>query len=118
MDVKSRQFFSGYLEGQFDRYGWPQILKLEDWPPSNSFEELFPRHYAEFLSSLSFKEYTNPRGGYLNLVAKLPEKSNHPEIGPKMCVAYGNAQELGRGDSVTKLHCDMTDVVCLSFSYV
>ncbi|KAL8090145.1 hypothetical protein AgCh_039568 [Apium graveolens] len=111
VDVNSRQFFNGYLEGKFDNYGWPQILKLEDWPPSITFEELLPRHNAEFLSSLSFKEYTNPRGGYLNLVVKLPEKSNHPDTGPKMCIAYGNAQELGRGDSVTKLHSDMTDVV-------
>ncbi|CAL5427418.1 unnamed protein product [Camellia sinensis] len=105
------QFFKGYLEGRFDSWSWPQLLKLKDWPPSNSFKERLPRHGAEFINCLPFKEYTHPHIGFLNLAVKLPKNILQPNLGPKTDIAYGVAQELGRGDSVTKLHCNMFDVV-------
>ncbi|KAK3016022.1 hypothetical protein RJ639_007341, partial [Escallonia herrerae] len=111
VDINVHQFFKGYSKVQVDAYGWPQMLKLKDWPPSSLFEEHLPRHGAEFISCLPFKEYTHPRQGYLNLAVKLPTKSLKPDMGPKTYIAYGIAQELGRGDSVTKLHCDMSDAV-------
>lgn len=110
-EVNIHQFFKGYMDGRFDRESWPQILKLKDWPPSNLFEERLPRHNVEFLGCLPFKEYTHPRAGTLNIAAKLPNESLKPDMGPKTYIAYGVAQELGRADSVTKLHCDMSDAV-------
>ncbi|XP_042054590.1 lysine-specific demethylase JMJ25-like isoform X2 [Salvia splendens] len=114
VDVNVRQFFNGYSDtykSQFDDQGWPQILKLKDWPPSTLFEKLLPRHGLEFISCLPFKEYTHPEEGHLNLVTKLPSQSIKPDMGPKTYIAYGFREELGRGDSVTKLHCDMSDAV-------
>jgi lysine-specific demethylase 3 len=110
-EINAHQFFTGYTNGRLDWFKRPQVLKLKDWPP-NLFEESLPRHCAEVISSLPYKEYTDPFKGVLNLAAKLPVDVIQPDMGPKTYIAYGFAQELGRGDSVTKLHCDMSDAVC------
>jgi lysine-specific demethylase 3 len=111
-DINIHQFFNGYINGLKDRSDWPQVLKLKDWPLSNLFQQLLPRHYAEFISSLPFKEYTDPFKGSLNLAVKLPNSCVKPDMGPRTYIAYRFAPEFGRGDSVTKLHCDVSDVVC------
>ncbi|CAI0444133.1 unnamed protein product [Linum tenue] len=111
VEINAHQFFSGYSKGWQDGEGWPQILKLKDWPPSKMFDENLPRHGLEFNCCLPFKEYSHPGDGPLNLSTKLPEECLKPDLGPKSYIAYGFAEELGRGDSVTKLHCDMSDAV-------
>ncbi|KAL0419305.1 UNVERIFIED_CONTAM: Lysine-specific demethylase [Sesamum radiatum] len=111
VDINIRKFFTGYSHGRNYKNSWPEMLKLKDWPPSTLFEKRLPRHGAEFLSALPYKEYTHPRSGILNLASKLSTEMLKPDLGPKTYIAYGFAEELGRGDSVTKLHCDISDAV-------
>lgn len=87
------------------------MLRLQDWPPAGYFGERLHCHNNEFISSLPYQEYTNPRTGFLNLTTKLPENVLKPDLEPKLYAAYGHNKELGRGNSVTQLHYDHSDTV-------
>ena len=111
VNISIRMFFDGYSRGAVGPEDLPLLLKLKDWPQDSTFEERLPRHDAEFMTALPFREYTHPKSGPLNLAVRLPEDVIKPDLGPKTYIAYGVAQELGIGDSVTKIHCDMSDAV-------
>ncbi|MCO5561805.1 hypothetical protein L7F22_015429 [Adiantum nelumboides] len=111
VEVSINQFFKGYQEGRIRRTGWPELLKMRDPLSASLVEERLPRLGVQLIRGLPFHEYTNVRHGVLNLASKIPDDCLRPDYGPKASVAYGLREELGRGDSVTKLHYDMSDTV-------
>ncbi|GKV20102.1 hypothetical protein SLEP1_g30267 [Rubroshorea leprosula] len=113
VDKSNDEFFKGYFKCPMNDESPPQLLKVKDWPCYTLFERLLPRHFAEFICALPFSEYTNPHCGILNISTNFPQNSLKPNLGPKSFIAYGHDEELGHGDSVTFLHCDMSDAVNL-----
>lgn len=88
------------------------MLKLKDWPPESEFSQVMARHNQDFLEMLPLKELTHPAEGPLNMAVHLPDSTRLPDLGPKSYIAYGRQQEHeGEGDSVTKLHVDLSDAV-------
>ena len=67
------------------------LLKLKDWPPSDDFSDLLPKHFHDLMDALPLPEYTK-RDGRLNLVSRLPDFLVKPDLGPKMYIAYGRWQ--------------------------
>ncbi|XP_020586989.1 lysine-specific demethylase JMJ25 [Phalaenopsis equestris] len=113
VDIELSQFIKGYSKGQRDESGWPKMLKLKDWPPPSALEEFLLCHRPEFLSNFPLVEFIHSKWGLLNLVSKLPHDTLQSEAVPKILITYGTSKELGRGDPVTKLQINMSDMACL-----
>ncbi|OMO68776.1 hypothetical protein CCACVL1_19834 [Corchorus capsularis] len=113
VDIELGQFIEGYSEGCTRENGWPELLKLKDWPSPGASEEFLMYQRPEFISKLPLLEYIHSRLGLLNVAAKLPHYSLQNDVGPKIYISYGTNEELGRGDSVTNLHFKMRDMVYL-----
>lgn len=113
VDIELAEFIKGYSEGRIHEDGWPQMLKLKDWPSPSASEELLSCQRPDFISKVPFLEFIHSKWGFLNVAAKLPHYSLQNDVGPKIFISYGLSEELGRGDSVTNLHLNMRDMVYL-----
>ncbi|XP_027770471.1 lysine-specific demethylase JMJ25 isoform X3 [Solanum pennellii] len=113
IDIQIGQFVRGYSEGRIHENGWPEMLKLKDWPSPSASEEFLLYQRPEFISKLPLLEFIHSKWGLLNVAAKLPHYSLQNDVGPKIFLSYGMYEELGKGDSVNNLHTNMRDLVFL-----
>ncbi|KAF5952209.1 hypothetical protein HYC85_010153 [Camellia sinensis] len=113
VNIELGQFIKGYSKGRIHENGWPQMLKLKDWPSPIAPEDFLLYQRPNFISKLPLLEYIHSKWGILNVAAKLPHYSLQNDVGPKIFISYGMNEELGRGDSVNNLHFSMRDMVYL-----
>lgn len=105
------RFFRAFSEPEYAEKSGMEMVKIKDWPAEDDFKQKMPRHYKDFIQMLPFQEYTNSLDGLLNLSTKLPKEWVPPDLGPKSYIATGRKKEHGFGDSVSRLHQDMSDAV-------
>lgn len=111
IDIEPREFIQGYFDGRINENGWPQLLKLKDWPSPSASEEFLLYQRPDFISKLPLLEFFHSKWGLLNVAAKLPHYSLQNDVGLKIFISYGTVEELGQGDSTNNLHLNMRDMV-------
>nr|XP_014344947.1 PREDICTED: probable JmjC domain-containing histone demethylation protein 2C isoform X3 [Latimeria chalumnae] len=86
------------------------VLKLKDWPSGEDFRVMMPSRYDDFMKMLPLPEYSNPEGN-LNLASYLPGFFVRPDLGPRMCSAYGVAAAKDQETGTTNLHVEVSDIL-------
>ncbi|XP_043720519.1 lysine-specific demethylase JMJ25-like isoform X1 [Telopea speciosissima] len=113
VDIELGQFIKGYAEGRIHENGWPEMLKLKNWPLPSASEDFLLYQRPDFIGKLPLLEYIHSKWGLLNVAAKLAHNSLQTDVGPTISISYGTFEELGRGDSVVNLHMNMRDMLYL-----
>ncbi|KAM4851912.1 putative JmjC domain-containing histone demethylation protein 2C isoform 3-T4 [Thomomys bottae] len=108
-----KEFWDGFEEvakRQRNKSGETVVLKLKDCPSGEDFKTMMPARYEDLLKSLPLPEYCNPEGKF-NLASHLPGFFVRPDLGPRLCSAYGVAAAKDHDIGTTNLHIEVSDVV-------
>ncbi|XP_074400679.1 putative JmjC domain-containing histone demethylation protein 2C isoform X4 [Zonotrichia albicollis] len=108
-----KEFWDGFEDvskRQKVKNGETALLKLKDWPSGEDFKTMMPARYEDLLKSLPLPEYCSPEGK-LNLASHLPGFFVRPDLGPRLCSAYGVAATKDHDIGTTNLHIEVSDVV-------
>ncbi|NXY42806.1 JHD2C protein, partial [Ceuthmochares aereus] len=110
-----KEFWDGFEDvskRQKVKNGETALLKLKDWPSGEDFKAMMPARYEDLLKSLPLPEYCSPEGK-LNLASHLPGFFVRPDLGPRLCSAYGECVAATKDHDIgtTNLHIEVSDVV-------
>ncbi|XP_075390372.1 putative JmjC domain-containing histone demethylation protein 2C isoform X5 [Tenrec ecaudatus] len=108
-----KEFWDGFEEvskRQKTQSGETVVLKLKDCPSGEDFKTMMPARYEDLLKSLPLPEYCSPEGKF-NLASHLPGFFVRPDLGPRLCSAYGVAAAKDHDIGTTNLHIEVSDVV-------
>ncbi|XP_047557528.1 probable JmjC domain-containing histone demethylation protein 2C isoform X2 [Lutra lutra] len=108
-----KEFWDGFEEvskRQKTKNGETVVLKLKDCPSGEDFKTMMPARYEDLLKSLPLPEYCSPEGKF-NLASHLPGFFVRPDLGPRLCSAYGVAAAKDHDIGTTNLHVEVSDVV-------
>uniref|UniRef100_A0A4X2L6I7 Probable JmjC domain-containing histone demethylation protein 2C n=1 Tax=Vombatus ursinus TaxID=29139 RepID=A0A4X2L6I7_VOMUR len=108
-----KEFWDGFEDiskRQKIKSGETVVLKLKDCPSGEDFKTMMPARYEDLFRSLPLPEYCNPEGKF-NLASHLPGFFVRPDLGPRLCSAYGVAAAKDHDIGTTNLHIEVSDVV-------
>nr|XP_020853833.1 probable JmjC domain-containing histone demethylation protein 2C isoform X2 [Phascolarctos cinereus] len=108
-----KEFWDGFEDiskRQKMKNGETVVLKLKDCPSGEDFKTMMPARYEDLFKSLPLPEYCNPDGRF-NLASHLPGFFVRPDLGPRLCSAYGVAATKDHDIGTTNLHIEVSDVV-------
>nr|XP_046192695.1 LOW QUALITY PROTEIN: probable JmjC domain-containing histone demethylation protein 2C [Oncorhynchus gorbuscha] len=86
------------------------VYRLKDWPSGEEFMALMPSRYDDLMRNLPLPEYCDPEGN-LNLASHLPSFFVRPDLGPRLCCAYGVAASQEQDFGTANLHREVSDIV-------
>ncbi|XP_042315860.1 probable JmjC domain-containing histone demethylation protein 2C isoform X3 [Sceloporus undulatus] len=109
-DVSTHSLICVFAERQKIKNAETVVLKLKDLPSGEDFRTMMPARYEDLLKSLPLPEYCNPEGK-LNLASYMPGFFVRPDLGPRLCSAYGVAAAKDHDIGTTNLHIEVSDVV-------
>ncbi|KAG8435592.1 hypothetical protein GDO86_013506, partial [Hymenochirus boettgeri] len=108
-----KEFWDGFedvAKRQKVKNGETVLLKLKDQPSGEDFKNMMAARHEEFFKILPVPEYCNPDGKF-NLASHMPSFFVRPDLGPRMCSAYGVIATKDQDTGTTNLHIEVSDLV-------
>ena len=83
--IKAKRSFDSFNQREV------KILKLADWPHTDSLRNVLVENYDDFIKSLPVKKFSSPLS-MSNIVTNLPENLCSPDFGAKVYAGYKNTR--------------------------